>query len=124
MLGFTPYQYLPLFAKVSIERLDQDSDLRSSDKLNELLDAYAKKYGESCDQQSRDSAHHICSKRFANFRPATRWFALDSSGDMVFVGDFQSFEDADNSLKMEVIWLVDEDVAKKWQKQLTDLNVK
>lgn len=59
-----PYQYLPLFAKIAIERLDADSDLRSNHKLDELLDAYAASCGVECDSAIRDSAHHICARRF------------------------------------------------------------
>lgn len=68
-LAATPYQYLPLFAKVAIERLDADCDLRSGAKLNELLDAYASTYGEKCDEQERYSANYICSRRFPDFTP-------------------------------------------------------
>ena len=64
--GYTPYQYLPLFAKISIERLDADSDLRSNIMLDELLNSYAKTYGDQCDSQTRDSAHHICNRRFGS----------------------------------------------------------
>ena len=64
--NFTPYQYLPLFAKVAIERLDADSDLRTSQKLNELLDAYSKTYGLVCDDHDRESSQYICSRRFGD----------------------------------------------------------
>ena len=67
--NFTPYQYLPLYAKISIERLDSDSDLRTGEMLNSLLDAYAKTYGEECDTHSRESAHYICSRRFLGSFP-------------------------------------------------------
>ncbi len=60
------YQYLPLFAKLAIERLDADSDLRTAEKLDELIDAYAKTYGEECDDYIRASAHFRCSKRFGD----------------------------------------------------------
>lgn len=59
-----PYQYLPNYAKIAIERLDADSSLRTAAKLNELLDAYAKTYGEHCDDHTRYSAHYRCEKRF------------------------------------------------------------
>lgn len=65
MSGFETYQYLPLFAKLAIERLDSDSTLRTSAVLNELIDAYAKTYNQTCDQATRESAHYICSRRFA-----------------------------------------------------------
>lgn len=61
------YQYLPLFAKVAIERLDADSDLRTPAKLDELLDAYAGTYGQACDEHTRYSAHYRCSRRFHDF---------------------------------------------------------
>ena len=66
-IGFTPYQYLPLFAKVAIERLDQNSDMRNSATLNGMLDAYATTYGIECDAQTRQSAQHIATRRFHNF---------------------------------------------------------
>lgn len=49
-----------------------------------------------------------------------RWFALDQNGDMVCVGEFDSFEDADESLKTSVVWLVDEETARTWISQLTE----
>ena len=58
------YQYIPLFAKVAIERLDADSDLRHAVQLDALLDAYATTYGQTCDDHTRFSAKHICSRRF------------------------------------------------------------
>lgn len=67
---FTPYQYLPSFAKIAIERLDADSALRDGDKLDELLNAYATSYSMELDPLTRESAHHICARRFYNFRPA------------------------------------------------------
>jgi len=61
------YQYLPTFAKISIERLDQNSDMRTGAMLDSFLDAYAKTYGIACDDGTRKSAHHICSRRFPDF---------------------------------------------------------
>lgn len=63
----TPYQYQPQFARIAIERLDADSNLRTSARLNELLDAYARTYGVECSQAERDSAHYTCSRRFPDF---------------------------------------------------------
>jgi hypothetical protein len=62
---YTPYQYLPQFAKLAIERLNADSDLRTAASLDELISAYAKTYGETCDEHTRESTHHICARRFA-----------------------------------------------------------
>ncbi|WP_406625361.1 hypothetical protein [Acidovorax sp. SDU_ACID1] len=64
-MGPTPYQYLPLWARVTIERLDSCADLRTEPMLDELLEAYAKTYGETVDGQTRESARHICRRRFA-----------------------------------------------------------
>ncbi len=63
-MGPTPYQYLPLWAKVAIERLNADAELRTESMLDELLDSYAKTYGEAVDDQTRESARHICRSRF------------------------------------------------------------
>lgn len=65
-----PFQYLPLFAKVAIERLDADHALRTGVQLDALLDAYAKTYGLACDEHTRFSAQYICERRFgASFLP-------------------------------------------------------
>lgn len=66
-IGMTPYQYMPLFAKIAIERLDADSDLRSIAVLDQLLTAYAKTYGADVDAVTKRSAHYICSRRFPNY---------------------------------------------------------
>ena len=63
-MGPTPYQYLPLWAKVAIERLDTNAELRDEAMLDELLGSYARTYGETVDAQTRDSARHICRRRF------------------------------------------------------------
>lgn len=63
-MGPTPYQYLPLWARVAIERLDACAELRTEAMLDELLDSYAKTYGETVDEQTRASARHICRRRF------------------------------------------------------------
>lgn len=63
-MGYTPYNYLPFFARLSIERLDADSDLRTAAQLDVLLNAYAQTHGEACDEHTRESAHHICARRF------------------------------------------------------------
>ncbi|MEJ8816123.1 hypothetical protein WKW77_34085 [Variovorax ureilyticus] len=65
-----PFQCLPLFAKVAIERLDADHALRTGVQLDALLDAYAKTYGLACDEHTRFSAQYICERRYgATFLP-------------------------------------------------------
>ena len=52
-MGPTPYQYLPLWAKVAIERLDADAQLRSEAMLDELIASSARSYGDSVDEHTR-----------------------------------------------------------------------
>lgn len=63
-MGPTPYQYLPLWAKLAIERLDACADLRTESMLDELLEGYAKTYGQPVDVQTRESVRNICRRRF------------------------------------------------------------
>lgn len=71
-MGPTPYQYLPLWAKIAIERLDCDSALRSESMFDELLAGYARSYGEQVDEhiatrnrrQPPSLAHAILQTRF------------------------------------------------------------
>jgi hypothetical protein len=60
------YQWLPPFAKIAIERLDAASNLRKPDMLDFLLDSYAHSNGAACDDHTRQSAHHICRRRFGD----------------------------------------------------------
>lgn len=66
-LGLTPFQYLPLFAKVAIERLDCAQHLRTAAQLDYLLQAYAKTYGLTVDVGTCASAHRIYARRFVAF---------------------------------------------------------
>lgn len=69
-LGNTPYQYLAIFAKLAIERLDADNDLRTESMLDELLQGYARTYGELVDVETCAAAHRICARRFWDYEPA------------------------------------------------------
>ena len=51
----------------------------------------------------------------------TKWYALNQEGDMVYVGEFEDFTDADESLEYSPVWLVDEETARTWLAQLTEL---
>lgn len=44
----------------------------------------------------------------------TQWFALSGNGDIVSVGEFDTFDDAEESLKHSPVWLVPEEVARDW----------
>lgn len=52
-----------------------------------------------------------------------RWYALDAGGDIVLVGDFATFEEADASRPAfsSTVWMVDEAGAREWQTQLNAL---
>ncbi len=65
-MGFTPYDHLPNFARIAIERLDADSTQRTGPKLDFLLAAYAGNNGAELDDHTRESAHHICRRRFGD----------------------------------------------------------
>lgn len=74
-MGLTPYNYLPFFGRLAIERLDADSGLRTAAQLDILLNAYAQTHGEACDEDTRQSAHRICARRFGDsFTPSTTVF--------------------------------------------------
>lgn len=60
------FQHLPLWARVSIERLDACSELRTQRQLDEFLDAYAKSYGAEVDEATRAAAKLICQNRFGD----------------------------------------------------------
>lgn len=51
----------------------------------------------------------------------TKWYALDQNGDMIYVGEFETFEAADESLNTNVVWLVDEETARTWLTQLKEM---
>ncbi len=68
-LGNTPHQYLANFAKLAIERLDADNDLRTESMLDALLQGYARTYGELVDLETCAAAHRICARRFWDYEP-------------------------------------------------------
>lgn len=51
----------------------------------------------------------------------TNWYALDQNGNMIYVGEFETFEQADESLRISVVWLVDEETARTWLMQLKEM---
>ena len=58
------YQYLPLYAKLTLERMDGDSSLRTVDMMDGLLAAYAAQYRETVEDYVRASVAHHAFKRF------------------------------------------------------------
>lgn len=51
----------------------------------------------------------------------TKWYALDYNGDMVYVGAFETFDEAEESMKYTPVWLVDEDCARAWLRELQEM---
>lgn len=49
------------------------------------------------------------------------WFALGQCGDMVYIGEFATFEAADESMDTSPVWLVDEEIARMWLEQLKEM---
>ncbi len=67
MNGHEHYNYLPQYAKVAIERLNNDNAKRNKADLAMFLDLYAQTYGTTCDPQTLADADYICSRRFWDY---------------------------------------------------------
>lgn len=62
----TPIKFLPLYARLAFERLTSEAIYRNSVVLDEMLDAYAKTYGLTCDEETREDTHTHCKARFGD----------------------------------------------------------
>lgn len=82
-LGNTPAQYLPLYAKLAIERLDADNDLRTESMLDELLQGYARTYGELVDLETCAASHRVCARRFWDYEPDALAGAFPAAGGVL-----------------------------------------
>lgn len=51
----------------------------------------------------------------------TKWYALDPQGDMVFVGEFETLDEADESLEHSPVWLFDEEASRQCLVQLEEV---
>ena len=51
----------------------------------------------------------------------TKWYCLNQQGDMQYVGEFETFGEADESLDYSCVWLVDEEAARERLAQLKEL---
>ena len=69
----TPYNFQPIWAKVVIERIGQDSDLRTPARVNELLDAYARTYGETVTDSKRADVHELIMRRYQGMVGMRDW---------------------------------------------------
>ena len=58
------YNYLPLYAKLTLERMDSDSTLRTVAMMDELLVSYARQYRETVEDYVKESVAHHAQKRF------------------------------------------------------------
>lgn len=47
------------------------------------------------------------------------WLCVDYAGQIRFVGEFHSIEEADQSLEFECVWLIHRDTALSWIQQLS-----
>ena len=50
-----------------------------------------------------------------------KWYGLTHEGNMTYVGEHHSFDEADYATDCELIWIVDEANAHKWLDQLRNL---
>lgn len=50
----------------------------------------------------------------------TKWYCLTTGGDMECVGEFETFDEADEEVD-NCVWLVDEEQAREWLVQLKEL---
>ena len=50
-----------------------------------------------------------------------KWFCLNHLGNMQYVGEFKTYEEADEALQFDCVWLIPEEEAKVWLEQLTEL---
>jgi hypothetical protein len=62
--NYTRQHALPLWARLSIERLQCEAGLRNEAQLNYLLDVYARINGEHVDVQMRNMVHAMCREQF------------------------------------------------------------
>lgn len=47
------------------------------------------------------------------------WYALSNSGDMIALGEHESFDDVEDSFRGNgFVWIADEETAREWLNQL------
>ena len=51
----------------------------------------------------------------------TKWYGLTHGGNMTYVGEHLSFDEADHATNYELIWLMSESGARQWLDQLRNL---
>lgn len=50
-----------------------------------------------------------------------KWYCLNNDGKIQYIGEFSSFDDADDAMDETAIWLVTEGNARQWLAQLKEL---
>jgi hypothetical protein len=50
----------------------------------------------------------------------TKWYALNDEGNLVYVGEFETFEEAD-AAQPGLVWLIDEATAREWLASLKEM---
>ena len=68
-----PYSLQPLFCQIVIERVGQDSALRTPARVNELLDAYARTYNETVPDALRADVHELIMRRYHGMHGMRGW---------------------------------------------------
>ena len=43
-----------------------------------------------------------------------KWYCLDNAGEIRYLGEFSSFDEADDSIDDTAIWLFTEGIAREW----------
>ena len=47
----------------------------------------------------------------------TKWYCLDNDGEIRYIGEYETFDDADDATDNTAIWIITEDVALQWLAQ-------
>lgn len=51
----------------------------------------------------------------------TKWYALNDEGNLISVGEFETFDEACDSVEHGLIWLIDEAAAREWLVSLKEM---
>lgn len=51
----------------------------------------------------------------------TKWYALTGTGDIKYLGEFESFCAAEESSPGNTVWIASEDGAREWLRQLVEM---
>ena len=57
-------------------------------------------------------------------RERIKWYALDAGGEMIYLGEFTAFDEADEYARdqgIDTVWIVDASGARDWLVQLKEI---